>query len=162
MFGELCQLIPKAIDKMCSQNKFLQEHIKQTKNLDKVCTNKELYIKCPSIPTPGCTCASCFFKSPSRTRKFRKKKGFRRNKFFSKKKGSWKFLRKRRNFGKIRSTRCFIRGSKKHFMKNCPKAKTQKMITHIRNAKGISLSDNEVESIFSADAEVNNQTLCVL
>ncbi|GMN44708.1 hypothetical protein TIFTF001_013900 [Ficus carica] len=37
---------------MCSQNKFLQEHIKQTKNLDKVCTNKELYTKCPINPTP--------------------------------------------------------------------------------------------------------------
>ncbi|GMN57096.1 hypothetical protein TIFTF001_026194 [Ficus carica] len=51
-FGELCQLIMKVIDKMCSQNKFLQEHIKQTNNIDKVCTNKELYTKCPSNPTP--------------------------------------------------------------------------------------------------------------
>ena len=39
---------------------------------------------------------------------------------------------------------------------------TQKMIAHIRKETGISLSDNEVESIFSADEEINDQTLCVL
>ena len=104
-FGELSQFIFKAIDKMCSQNKFLQEYMKQTKKLDKLGINKELYTKCPKDPTPGCSCSSCFSKPLSRTRKFRKKKGFRRNKFFSKKKGSWKFLRRRKNFGKGRSTR---------------------------------------------------------
>ncbi|GMN70488.1 hypothetical protein TIFTF001_039529 [Ficus carica] len=74
-FGELCQLILKAIDKMCSQNKFLQEHIKQSKNLDKICINKELFTKCPSNPTLGCTCAPCSSKPSSRTKKFKKRKG---------------------------------------------------------------------------------------
>ena len=46
-------------------------------------------------------------------------------------------------------------------MKNCPKAKTQKIIAHIRNEKGTSLSDNEVD-VFSVDDEINDQTLCVL
>ncbi|GMN26544.1 hypothetical protein TIFTF001_040879 [Ficus carica] len=147
---------------MCSQNKFLQEYMKQMKQFDKICINKELLTKCPNNPTPGCSCSSCSSKLSSRTRKFRKKKGFRRNKFFSKKKGSWKFLRKRRNFSKRRSTKCFICGSKNHFMKNCPKAKTQKMITHINKETGISLSDNEIESIFSVDDEINDHTLCVL
>ncbi|GMN65327.1 hypothetical protein TIFTF001_034383 [Ficus carica] len=87
-FGELCQLVFKAIEKMCSLNKFLQEYIKHMKNLDKVCTNKELYTKCPTNPTPGCTCTPCSSKPPHKSRKFRKKKGFTRNKFFSKKKGS--------------------------------------------------------------------------
>ncbi|GMN18942.1 hypothetical protein TIFTF001_046875 [Ficus carica] len=73
-FRELCQLILKAIDKMCSLNKFLQKHIKHTKNFDKVCTNKELYTKCPNNSTPGCTCASCSSKPPPKTRKFRRKK----------------------------------------------------------------------------------------
>ncbi|GMN43202.1 hypothetical protein TIFTF001_012401 [Ficus carica] len=121
----------RAIDKMCSQNKFLQEYMKQMKQFDRICINKELLTKCPKNPTPGCNCSSCSSKPSSRLRKFRRKKGFRRNKFFSKKKGSWKFLRKRRNFSKRRSTKCFICGSKNHFMKNCPKVKTQKMITHI-------------------------------
>ncbi|GMN58747.1 hypothetical protein TIFTF001_027847 [Ficus carica] len=109
IFGELCQLIFKAIEKMCSQNKFLQEHIKQTKNLDKVCTNKELYTKCPTNPTLGCTCAPCSSKPPHRSR-----------------------------------------------------SKSQKMIAHIREVNGISLLDNEVESIISADEEINDQTLCAL
>ena len=72
-FGELCQLVFKAIEKMYSQNKFLQEHIKQTKNLDKVCTNKELYTKCPTNPT-------------HRTKKFRKKKGFNLTSYFLRRK----------------------------------------------------------------------------
>ncbi|GMN65887.1 hypothetical protein TIFTF001_034955 [Ficus carica] len=85
-FGEICQFILRAIDKMCSQNKFLQEYMKQIKIFDKICINKELYTKCPNNPTPRCSCSSCSSKPSSRTRKFRKKKGFRRNKFFSKKK----------------------------------------------------------------------------
>ncbi|GMN67565.1 hypothetical protein TIFTF001_036628, partial [Ficus carica] len=157
--GEICQFIFRAIDKMCSQNKFLQEYMKQMKQFDRICINKELLTKCPKNPTPGCNCSSCSSKPSSRIRKFRKKKGFRRNKFFSKKKGSWKFLRKRRNFSKRRSTKCFICGSKNHFMKNCPKAKTQKMITHINKETGISFSDNEIESLFSADDEINDHTL---
>ncbi|GMN56938.1 hypothetical protein TIFTF001_026049 [Ficus carica] len=160
--GEICQFIFRAIDKMCSQNKFLQEYMKQMKQFDRICINKELLTKCPKNPTPGCNCSSCSSKPSSRIRKFRRKKGFRRNKFFSKKKGSWKFLRKRRNFSKRRSTRCFICGSKNHFMKNCPKAKTQKMITHINKETGISFSDNEIESLFSVDDEINDHTLCVL
>ncbi|GMN28397.1 hypothetical protein TIFTF001_047885, partial [Ficus carica] len=160
--GEICQYIFRAIDKMCSQNKFLQEYMKQMKQFDRICINKELLTKCPKNPTPGCNCSSCSSKPSSRIRKFRRKKGFRRNKFFSKKKGSWKFLRKRRNFSKRRSTKCFICGSKNHFMKNCPKAKTQKMITHINKETGISFSDNEIESLFSADDEINDHTLCVL
>ena len=47
-------------------------------------------------------------------------------------------------------------------MKNCPKVKTQKMISHIRKETGFSLSDNEVEFIFSTDEEINDQMLCVL
>ncbi|GMN61755.1 hypothetical protein TIFTF001_030839 [Ficus carica] len=127
-----------------------------------ICINKELFTKCPNNPTPGCSCSSCSSKPSSRIRKFRKKKGFRRNNFFSKKKGSWKFLRKRRNFSKTRSTKCFICGSKNRFMKNCPKAKTQKMIIHINKETWISHSDNEIESIFSVDDEINDHTLCVL
>lgn len=47
-------------------------------------------------------------------------------------------------------------------MKNCPRSKSQKMIAHIREVTRISLSDNEVESIFSVDKEINDQTICVL
>ena len=36
------------------------------------------------------------------------------------------------------------------------------MIAHIREVIGISLFDNEVESIFSANEEINDQTLCAL
>ena len=47
-------------------------------------------------------------------------------------------------------------------MKNCPKAKSQRMIAHIKKETGLLLSENEVESIFSTDEEINEQTLCVL
>ncbi|GMN19044.1 hypothetical protein TIFTF001_049884 [Ficus carica] len=77
--GEICQYIFRAIDKMCSQNKFLQEYMKQMKQFDRICINKELLTKCPKNPTPGCNCSSCSSKPSSRIRKFRKKKGFRRN-----------------------------------------------------------------------------------
>ncbi|GMN64946.1 hypothetical protein TIFTF001_034022 [Ficus carica] len=73
--GEICQFIFRAIDKMCSQNKFLQEYMKQMKQFDKICINKELLTKCPNNPTPGCSCSSCSSKPSSRTRKFKKKKG---------------------------------------------------------------------------------------
>ena len=36
------------------------------------------------------------------------------------------------------------------------------MIAHIKEVTGISLLDNEVESMFSTDEEINDQTLCVL
>ncbi|GMN46238.1 hypothetical protein TIFTF001_015424 [Ficus carica] len=73
--GEICQFIFRAIDKMCSQNKFLQEYMKQMKQFDRICINKELLTKCPKNPTPGCNCSSCSSKPSSRIRKFKKKKG---------------------------------------------------------------------------------------
>ncbi|KAM6599780.1 hypothetical protein CsatA_019389 [Cannabis sativa] len=39
-FGELFQMVMRALDKMCSQNKFLQEYMKQTKQLDRACNQK--------------------------------------------------------------------------------------------------------------------------
>ncbi|GMN28523.1 hypothetical protein TIFTF001_041183 [Ficus carica] len=56
--GEICQFIFIAIDKICSQNKFLQDYMKQNQSFDKICINKELFTKCPANPTPGCSCSS--------------------------------------------------------------------------------------------------------
>ncbi|PON64119.1 hypothetical protein PanWU01x14_126410, partial [Parasponia andersonii] len=53
--GELYQLVLRALDKMCSENKFLQEYMKQTKHLDKACSQKDLLTKCSAHNTCSCT-----------------------------------------------------------------------------------------------------------
>ena len=42
--GEIYQLVLKALEKMCSQHKFIQEFMKQSKKLGKVCSQKDLRI----------------------------------------------------------------------------------------------------------------------
>ncbi|XP_060964790.1 uncharacterized protein LOC133033738 [Cannabis sativa] len=147
-FGELFQMVMRALDKMCSQNKFLQEYMKQTKQLDRACNQKGLTIKCSTKDT--CSCSK---------QKDEKKKSFKYRS--SRRKTPWKFLRKKKNPGKT-SNRCFSCGKKGHFAKECPKGKTAKMITHIEDATGVSLSDNDVESIFSVDDEISPNTMCAL
>ncbi|PON86612.1 Zinc finger, CCHC-type, partial [Trema orientale] len=99
-------------------------------------------------------------------KKFRKQRCSKESSKFShnrkkKSRRPWRFLRRKKRFGKT-SDRCHICGQKGHFTKQCPKGKTAKMISHIENAIGISLSDNDVESIFSLDEEISPETVCTL
>ncbi|KAF4348039.1 hypothetical protein F8388_014327 [Cannabis sativa] len=131
---------------MCSQKKFLQEFMKQSKKLGKVCSIRDLLIKCPSE-------SSCSCKTPKKKTKFKTFK-------FSKHKGrKIKFLRKKRDFRK-KSDRCFVCGKKGHYAKQCPKGKTVKLISHIQQTTGMSLKENDIESIFSTDDEFNSDSLC--
>ncbi|KAF4403253.1 hypothetical protein G4B88_028024 [Cannabis sativa] len=140
------QLVLKALEKMCSQKKFLQEFMKQSKKLGKVCSRRDLLIKCPSE-------SSCSCKTPKKKTKFKTFK-------FSKHKGrKIKFLRKKRDFRK-KSDRCFVCGKKGHYAKQCPKGKTVKLISHIQQTTGMSLKENDIESIFSTNDEFNSESLC--
>ncbi|XP_062089201.1 uncharacterized protein LOC133795762 [Humulus lupulus] len=145
--GELFQTIMRALEKMCSQNKFLQEYMKQTKQLDKVCSPRDLTIKCS-------TKSSCSCERPSYGGKRYKSKSF-------KPRTPWKFLRRKNRPGKS-SNRCFLCGQKWHFAKQCPKGKTAKMISHIQDVTGVSLSDDDVESVFSIEDEISPYTVCAL
>ncbi|GMN23030.1 hypothetical protein TIFTF001_040384 [Ficus carica] len=122
-----------------------------SKNLDKVCINKELCTKCPPNPTPGCTCAPCSAKPRHRSKKFSKKKGIRRNKNFPRRKDRGSSSAKEEALERKKQPSASSTIVKTHFIKNCPRSKSQKMIAH-----------NEVESIFFADEEINDQTLCSL
>ena len=51
---------------------------------------------------------------------------------------------------------------KDHYAKQCPKGKTAKIISHIQEFTEISLSDNDVESIFFVNEEITPETLCAL
>ena len=53
--GELFHLVSRFLDKMCSQNRFLQKYMKQIKQLDKVCNQKELLTKCLSYTSCSCS-----------------------------------------------------------------------------------------------------------
>ncbi|KAF4401602.1 hypothetical protein G4B88_001796 [Cannabis sativa] len=144
--GEIFQLVLKALEKICSQKKFLQEFIKQSKKLGKVCSRPDLLIKCPSE-------SSCSCKTPKNKNKFKTFK-------FSKHKGrKIKILRKKRNFYK-KSDRCFVCGKKGHYAKQCPKGKTVNLISHMQQTIGMSLKENDIESIFSIDDEFNSESLC--
>ncbi|KAL5548784.1 hypothetical protein UlMin_004015 [Ulmus minor] len=151
--GELYQLVLRA------QNKFIQEYMKQTKKLDKVCNQKELQIKCPSHSS--CSCSTRIRKHKKYKHYDRSSKSYKFKRQFNNKKGPWKFLRRKKKFGKS-SNRCYLCGMKGHFAKQCPKGKTAKLITHIQESTGISLSDNDVESIFLVDEEITPETLCAL
>ncbi|KAL5575994.1 hypothetical protein UlMin_017693 [Ulmus minor] len=157
--GELYQLVLRALEKMCSQNKFIQEYMKQTKKLDKVCNQKELQIKCPSHSS--CSCSTRIRKHKKNKHYDRSSKSYKFKRRFNNKKGPWKFLHRKKKFGKS-SNRCYLCGMKGHFAKQCPKGKTAKLITHIQESTGISLSNNDVESIFSVDEEITPETLCAL
>ncbi|KAF4373700.1 hypothetical protein G4B88_030043 [Cannabis sativa] len=122
------------------------EFMKQSKKLGKVCSRRDLLIKCPSE-------SSCSCKTPKKKTKFKTFK-------FSKHKGrKIKFLRKKRDFRK-KSDRCFVCGKKGHYAKQCPKGKTVKLISHIQQTTGMSLKENDIESIFSTDDEFNSDSLC--
>ncbi|KAL5564654.1 hypothetical protein UlMin_027818 [Ulmus minor] len=136
--GELYQLVLRALEKMCSQNKFIQEYMKQTKKLDKVIRKHK---------------KNKHYDRSSKSYKFKWR--------FNNKKGPWKFLRRKKKFGKS-SNRCYLCSMKGHFAKQCPKGKTAKLITHIQESTRISLSDNDVKSIFSVDEEITPETLCAL
>ncbi|KAL5580723.1 hypothetical protein UlMin_013165 [Ulmus minor] len=157
--GELYQLVLRALEKMCSHNKFIQEYMKQTKKLDKVYNQKELQIKCPSHSSCSCSTKIRKYKKYKHYDKSSKSYKFKRQ--FNNKKGPWKFLCRKKKFGKS-SNRCYLSGMKCHFAKQCPKGKTAKLISHIQESTGISLSDNDVESIFSVDEEITPETLCAL
>ncbi|KAL5577277.1 hypothetical protein UlMin_018976 [Ulmus minor] len=88
-------------------------------------------------------------------------KSYKFKRRFKNKNGPWKFLRRKKKFGKS-SNRCYLCGVKGHFAKQCPRGKTAKLITNIQESTGISLSDNDVESIFSVDEEITPETLCAL
>lgn len=51
---------------------------------------------------------------------------------------------------------------KGHFAKQCPKRKTTKMISHIQDVIGISISDDNVESVFYMDEETNIRKKCAI
>ncbi|PON31244.1 Zinc finger, CCHC-type, partial [Parasponia andersonii] len=129
--------------------------MKQTNQLDKACSQKDLLTKCSAHNTCSCT--------QKRSRKHRHSKESSRFSYNKKKKSRrpWRFLRKKKRFRKT-SDRCHICGQKGHFAKQCPKGKMAKMISHIKNATGISLSDNDVESIFSLDEEINPDIVCAI
>ncbi|XP_060960793.1 uncharacterized protein LOC133031328 [Cannabis sativa] len=89
----------------------------------------------------------------------RKKTKFKTFKFLKHKGRKIKFLRKKRDFRK-KSDRCFVCGKKGHYAKQCPKGKTVKLISHIQQTTGMSLKENDIESIFSTDDEFNSESLC--
>ena len=64
-----------------------------------------------------------------------------------------------KKFGKS-SNKCYLCGMKGHYAKQCPKGKKGKIISYIQESTGISLSDNDVESIFFVDEEITVDTLC--
>ncbi|KAL5548138.1 hypothetical protein UlMin_003369 [Ulmus minor] len=136
--GELYQLVLRALEKMCSQNEFIQEYMKQTKKLDKVIRKHK---------------KNKHYDRSSKSYKFKRR--------FNNKKGPWKFLHRKKKFGKS-SNRCYLCGMNGHFAKQCPKGKTAKLITYIQESTGISLSDNDVESIFSMTAINSVQPVPIL
>ncbi|KAL5569654.1 hypothetical protein UlMin_026229 [Ulmus minor] len=116
-------------------------------------------IKCPSHSS--CSCSTKIKKHKKYKHYDRSSKSYKFKRRFNNKKGPWKFLRRKKKFGKS-SNRCYMCGMKSHFAKQCPKGKTAKLISHIQEFTGISLSDNDVESIFSVDEEITPETLCAL
>ena len=111
--GELFQLVIRALEKMCSHNKFLREYTKQSNKMDKVCHKKGLTIKCPKHE-----CHPCPTKKSSR----RKIKTFKSSRRFpadeKRQRRSFKFLRRMKTSNKPR--RCFTCGKRGHFAKQCP------------------------------------------
>ena len=122
--------------------------MKQTKQLDKVCRQKELLTKCPSHTS--CSCSLKHKKSKYSRKSFKQfKPRYSKKKTY---KRSWKYLRKKRKFEKT-SNRYHLCGHKGHFAKQYPKGKTVKLISHIQEVTKVSLLHNYVESNFSLDEE---------
>ena len=106
---EIHQTCLAALDKLCSQQTFFENILKDKKKYTKACKKDYLEIKCKE------KYCSCYYKPTTKKKK----------KFFMNKKGKKKKVRffKRKPYREEDGKRCFIYGKKGHFSKNCPNKK---------------------------------------
>ena len=140
--GEIHQTCLVALDKLCTQQNFLERILKNQKKYSKACQKKHLEIKCKK---EDCSCKKKKYSEKPFKRKSRykmKHQGRRKVKIFKNK----SFPRKRNG------NRCYICGKKGHFAKSCPNS-TEKSV---RIIKALQISEeDDVESLYSEQEQPN-------
>ena len=147
----------RALDKLCSQQKFFDDYIHTKNQLQTPCHRPDLLIKWKH-QDKRCSCSSSKKKSHFKKFKFKSSK---KTPFNFSRKRRWRFFKKRAFLGKKKSDRCFVCNKRGHFSKDCPqKQKSAKLIQHIQIIFGLTLfDDDDVESLFSIDVEATLETL---
>ncbi|PKI36379.1 hypothetical protein CRG98_043231 [Punica granatum] len=99
--GKIQQEIHVALEDACMKKQAIREVLKGDKSMEKACKRPALYIKCSS-KDKTCSCPTKKKKKHYKKWKMSKAKSRR----YSRKK--WKYLRKKRRFGKYKSSSCYI------------------------------------------------------
>ncbi|KAL4378433.1 hypothetical protein GQ457_02G038020 [Hibiscus cannabinus] len=153
--GEIQQETYMAIEEICDRKKIIKDYLTGSKEVDRVCRDTKLQIKC--VQKKDCSCHHkkhfrrkkdhSSFRTPAYPRSLRRKR-------------KWRYLRKKQPQG-LKSSRCYICGRQGHFAKQCPKNKHgSKMIQMIQKKTGITINEeDDVESIFSIDDEPGDNSL---
>ncbi|KAK1556952.1 hypothetical protein Q3G72_015133 [Acer saccharum] len=150
--GEIHMFTLSSLEKLCATQKVFSKMIREGKKYEFQCKQPSYQIKCKS--TDQCTCKTKkkhHFKSSSRQ-------------FNHKPSNRFKSFRRKAKRGRNKSTRCFICGQPGHYAKRCPnkKIKFAKLVQQIAQLADSILSDADVESIFSEQDEVTEDTVFVI
>ncbi|PKI71203.1 hypothetical protein CRG98_008378 [Punica granatum] len=134
--GEIQQEIHVTLEDACMKKRVIREVLKGDKSMEKACKRPELYIKCSSKDK---TCSY-----PTKKKKHYKKWKMLKAKSKRYSGKIWKYLRKKRRFGKkYKSFRCYICNRPDHFAKNCPRALKQ----GVKLVQDLQLPNQEEEAL---------------
>lgn len=150
--GEILQHVMAAVEKLRSQHTYFKDLIKGTINMKQGCKRPNFSIKCDDEKI--CVCRT------------KKKKHFRKYKFSPRRfkgKPKMSYLRKKKFWVSNKSNRCYICHKKGHYVKNCPnKVQIVKLVDFLAKKTSFDPEDDVVESIFSLDDELSQETLLAL
>ncbi|KAH9671264.1 hypothetical protein KPL70_017295 [Citrus sinensis] len=160
--GKIFQIAKGCLEKLCEQQQFFKELVKDKEPFRSTCKKPYLQIKCKD--KKDCDCSHLWkrhFKTIRHPTSFSKPKS-------RKWKKPYRFFRKRSFFskeqGRKKSSRCFICGKKGHYAKDCPnkKEKAIRLVKHLQAATEYSTEKEEIESYFSEQEDPTDETLFAL